>query len=91
MSGLGKAIERFAGAEAAGLKFNGCDLNELVIVVAEAGGFEVVNDEGLTGIELICPNKGMIASGASHTLANVRFTTAEILVTAWAGALDFHS
>jgi len=88
---LGEAEERVGGAEAARVEFDGCDLDELVVVRVEAGGFEVVDDEGISRVEPIRPNEGMVASGASHPLTDGGFAAAEALVTGWVGALDLHS
>jgi hypothetical protein len=91
MPRLGEAGERVRRAEAAGAEFDGCDLDELVVVRAEAGGFEVVDDEGFTGIEPIRPDEGVVALGATHPLPHGGFETDEAVVAGWAGALDLHS
>ena len=61
------------------------------MVRAEAGGFEVVDDESFVRVESVGPDEGVAAVGAGDPLSNGGLGTAEGLVTRWVGALDFHA
>lgn len=48
MAWLRETKESFAGAKAASVKLNRCDLNEFVVIRAESGGLEIVDNKRFT-------------------------------------------
>ena len=86
----GEAEEVVLGAHTTGLEAHGCDLDKLVGIRRQAGGFEVIDHKRLPGVEAVTPDERVAAGMAGGAVSHQGLGAAEGLIAGWVGAGNLH-